>query len=129
MADRHPDPRTPTVTFTEREGFLEARLGAADSQAAVMAQFEEILGRCTDRKPPRLLIDFGTSLPFTPTTLQRYDYGMMGARLAPYVGRVAVLAPTAFIDSEKIGVTAARNRGLKVDIFSDREAALAWLKS
>jgi len=52
---------------------------------------------------------------------------MIGARLAPYVGRVAVLLSPEVIDPEKFGAQVARNRGLHVDNFTDRDEALAWL--
>lgn len=92
----------------------------------VRTQLEELLRICTERRPSRLLVDM-TATTLGGTTLERYKNGMIGARLAPYVGRVAVLARAEAIDPEKIGVVVARNRGLTVDVFDDRLAALAWL--
>jgi hypothetical protein len=109
-----------------QEGYLEIRLPATESAELVKGVLEEIVRICSERRPPRLLVDF-TLLQNNPTTLQRYDYGMIASRLSPYVGRAAALAQAVYIDPEKLGVTVARNRGLPAEIFTDRAKALAWL--
>ncbi len=119
-------PSVPKVTYLEREGYLEAVLPTTDTVERLHASLTEILQYCKTRKPARLLLDM-TAASGKVTTLQRYDQGMIGAQLAPYVQRVAVWAQAAYIDPQKIGVVVARNRGLNVDIFDSREAALAWL--
>ena len=92
----------------------------------IKRQFEAILEICMEKKPSRLFVDFS---PVTGqfTTLERYDMGMIGARLVPYVGRVAVLLSPEVQDPEKFGAQVARNRGLNVDNFVDRALAMAWL--
>lgn len=114
------------VAFMEREGYLEAVLQPTDSVQGIRAQLVEILEHCAVRKPDRLLVDM-TATSHKATTLQRYDNGILGAQLAPYVKRAAVVARAVDIDPEKIGIVVARNRGLTADIFDTREAALAWL--
>ena len=119
-------PAVPEVTFVEREGYVEAVLPTTDTFEQLRAGLLEILPYCANRKPARLLVNLSAASG-KATTLQRYDNGMLGVQLIPYVRRVAVLAQTEYIDPQKIGVVVARNRGLDVDIFDSREAALAWL--
>jgi len=126
MAQRPGDPPLPSPTLTEREGYLEAVLGPTARAAYVFRQLEEIFEVCVARKPARLFVDF-SPVSGTFSTLERYELGMIGARLAPYVGRVAVLLLPEVIDPEKFGAQVARNRGLHVDNFTDRDEALAWL--
>ncbi len=114
------------VVYTEREGYLEARLWETDSLDVMKQQVAEILKTCTQRKPPRLLVDM-TAFRETLSVIDRYELGTLSAKFSPHVARGAVLANSATIDPEKFGVQVARNRGLTVDIFDDREKALAWL--
>ncbi len=41
--------------------------------------------------------------------------------------RVAFVARPEHIDSQKIGMLIAQNRGLSADVFASEAAALAWL--
>jgi hypothetical protein len=92
----------------------------------IKRQFEEILRICMEQKPSRLFVDF-SPVSGKYTTLERYDLGLIGSRLAPYVDRVAVLVLPEVQDPEKFAAQVARNRGLQVDNFVDRATALAWL--
>jgi len=121
-----PDPTPPKITLTEHADYLEARLQPTNSPDQILVQFQQLLEHCTHRKPSKVFADL-TGISGRFTTLDRYDLGMFGPRLAPHVGRIAVLGTPEFIDPEKFGVQVAKNRGLDVDVFSDREAALAWL--
>jgi hypothetical protein len=126
MDERSKEPRAPQVAFTEREGYLEACFPPGDSVAVALDQGRELVRRCQELKPSRLLIDF-SNLKIHPSTLNRYEMGTIASQLAPNVGRAAVVAPPSLIDPEKFGVQVASNRGLPIDIFSDRAAAVAWL--
>ncbi|HLF93675.1 MAG TPA: STAS/SEC14 domain-containing protein [Planctomycetota bacterium] len=114
------------VVFTEREGFLEAVLWNTDSFPLLKQQIAEVLEACIVRKPPRLLVDM-TAIEGVWSTMDRFEIGTLGAQLAPHVGRIAALTQNTMIDPEKFGAQVARNRGLTVDVFDDREKAVAWL--
>jgi hypothetical protein len=86
-----------------------------------------MIRHCQDRKPSRVLLDMSV-FRMRLSTLERYELGLIGAGLAPHVKRVAVVATPELIDPQKFGTQVASNRGLTIDIFSDREAAVAWLK-
>ncbi len=127
MTERAEDPKTPVPIYTEQDGYLEIRFAEPRSFADVVSQGQEMIRHCQDRKPPRLLIDM-CLLRMKLSTLERYEMGIIGSGLAPHVKKVAVLARAEFIDPQKFGVQVAINRGLASDIFSDRAAAVAWLK-
>ncbi len=114
------------VVFTEQDGYLEAEIQDTTSFPELKRQLSEILKACTNRKPPKLLLNF-TSLQGHWSTVDRFEIGEIGGQLAPHVGRIAALAREPMIDPKKFGVQVARNRGLTVDVFYDREKALAWL--
>jgi hypothetical protein len=126
MALRPGEASSPLPTVTQREGYLEVVLQPTASSDHIKRQFEAILEICMEKKPSRLFVDFST-VTGRFTTLERYDLGMIGARFVPYVGRVAVLVSPEIQDPEKFGAQVARNRGLNVNNFVDRAAAMAWL--
>jgi hypothetical protein len=121
-----PDAPPPKITLTEHPDYLEAKLQATSSADLILLQFQQILDHCAVRKPARMFVDL-TAITGKYSTLDRYDLGLLGSRLAPHVGRVAALGMPDFLDPEKFAAQVAQNRGLKVDVFTDREAALAWL--
>jgi hypothetical protein len=64
-----------------------------------------------------------------PTTFARYELAARWAESAGGKLRVAMVAPAALIDPEKIGVLMAQNRGVAGDVFTTEVAAIAWLDS
>jgi hypothetical protein len=126
MTERPGENASPKPTLTDREGYLEAVLQPTSSSDLIKRQFEEVVQTCKARKPSRLFLDFST-ITGKFSTLERYEFGVFGARLVPDVGRVAVLIAPDVIDPEKLGGQVARNRGLNIELFLDRAAAMAWL--
>jgi len=114
------------IVYTEQDGFLEARLWETDSIDRIKEQITEILKACIDRKSRKVFVDF-TALGGSWSLVDRYELGTAGARFAPHVSRVAVLAKPEMIDPEKFGVRVAQNRGLRIELFDDREKAVRWL--
>jgi hypothetical protein len=121
-----PDAPPPQITLTEHPDYLEAKLQAVSSTDLVLLQFQQILDHCAVRKPSRMFVDL-TAISGKFSTLDRYDLGKLASRLAPHVGRAAALGRAEFLDPEKFAAQVAQNRGLKCEVFLDREAALAWL--
>lgn len=64
-----------------------------------------------------------------PTIFERYGLAVRWAESAGGKLRVAMVAPAALIDPEKIGVLMAQNRGVTGDVFTSEMAAIAWLDS
>jgi hypothetical protein len=62
-----------------------------------------------------------------PTIFARYGVAVRWAESAGGKLRVAMVAPAAFIDPDKIGVLMVQNRGLTAEVFTSEVAAIAWL--
>ena len=119
-------PDAAKLTLVEHENYLEARLAAVPNIGAVRAQLEELLKVAAEKRPPRMLVDF-RAIAFEPTFLDRYGLGILGSRFAAHVERAVCVADQKFIDPRKLGAQVAQNRGMQIEIFSDYDAAVAWL--
>jgi hypothetical protein len=62
-----------------------------------------------------------------PGVFGRYDMVTKWVKCVRTFLRVAFVAQTGLIDSQKIGMLIAQNRGLSADVFASEAAALAWL--
>ena len=62
-----------------------------------------------------------------PGVFERYDMVTKWVKCVRTFLRVAFVAQPAHIDSQKIGMLIAQNRGLSADVFASEAAALAWL--
>ena len=113
------------VEIVPHEGFLEARFLGAFSVDRFKAQVEFAVGACTERGILLLLLDY-TRLSPVPGTLERYEISTHGAEAARGLSKLAGLATKEQI-GEKFGAMVARNRGLNVDVFTDRQEAVRWL--
>jgi hypothetical protein len=119
------DEDTQDVEIEAHADHLEARFLGSFSVDRFKRQVEVAVRACRPRKLSLLLVDV-TRLQATLTTIDRYEISSHGAREATEL-KVALFSPPELIDPKKFGVMVARNRGMTVDIFTDREKALAWL--
>lgn len=87
-----------------------------------------IVQACIGAKRTLLLLDM-SEIHGTFTTMDRFELGVLGGRLSPHLTRVSIVAPRELIDPKKFGAQVARNRGLTVDVFADKNEALHWLLS
>ncbi len=76
-----------------------------------------------------LMITSGLTGFDSPSLFTRYAFFAEWAHASGGFVRVAIVARPEMIDSEKFGVTVGLNRGLKSDVFTSEEEALAWLQS
>lgn len=88
-----------------------------------------VLGWALTTGTKRLLVDFrGLALSAPPTTFERFQLGeRAAAEGAPAGIVVALVGGPPVVDPEHFGATVAANRGLRVQVFSEEPAALAWL--
>lgn len=114
------------VDLRPHDGWLEARFRGPFSAEGFNHQMDLALRACRERDLPRLLVDT-TALIGMPSTLDRFQIGVHGADAAKDLRKAAVFALPAQIDPKKFGAVVARNRGLQVDVFSERAKALDWL--
>ena len=64
-----------------------------------------------------------------PSIFARHALALKWAEAAGASLHVALVARPEIIDTEKIGVLMAQNRGVSGDVFTNEVAALAWLDS
>jgi len=126
MKDIIPETAASKLTLVPQDRYLEARVGATDSLESLKTQLCEVAVLCGARRAGLVLIDV-TGYSGALSTLDRYEIGMIGQKFGAHVRRVACLANPELIDPQKFAVKVARNRGLEVDIFSERSEAEAWL--
>jgi hypothetical protein len=120
-------PRETGVKVGAHPKHLEAVATGPYSADLLNAQIAEAVAACRKRKKSHLLLDLA-ELTVNLSLMDRYRLGIFGAEVG--VGlKVAVLAKPEMIDARKFGVEVASNRGLRVDIFSDRPEAVRWLLS
>lgn len=120
--DADPDP---LVEIVPREGYLEIRFLGAFSVARFKAQTDASVRACEERGASLLLIDY-THLKPVPGITDRYQISSYAARILAPLKKVACIGTSEQL-REKFGAQVARNRGLNVDAFVDRDEALRWL--
>jgi hypothetical protein len=113
------------VEILPQEGYLEVRFLGAFSVHRFNAQVDLAVRACQDRGLTRLLLDY-TRLSPVPTTVERFEISIHGARACAALNKVAGIA-TPEQRGDKFGALVARNRGLNVDVFVGRAEAVQWL--
>ena len=122
MAD--PDPLE-HIEIEPHDEFLEARFLGAFTVARFNRQVDTSAAACRERKLSLLLIDL-TDYTAKLSTTDRFEIATHGARVASDL-KIAIYLPPVLVDPKKFGVLVARNRGLNVEPFTDRQKAVEWL--
>ena len=99
-------------------------------------QFMDLLDSVVDAGADRVLLD-GRQVTGNPDVLDRYIYGEFVAQAAARLPKSEVPIPPKFayvlshpvLDPDRLGETVARNRGMSLRAFDNREEALEWLMS
>jgi hypothetical protein len=113
------------VEILPQEGYLEVRFLGAFSVSRFNGQVDLAVRACQERGLTLLLLDY-TCLTPVPTTVERFEISVHGARAAATLRKLAGIA-TPEQRGDKFGAMVARNRGLNVDVFVDRSEAIQWL--
>lgn len=87
--------------------------------------FQPLIDACSTHKCKKVLVD-ARDLTVNFDTFQTYDAGKNAAILSHLSLRVALLAREDMIDPFFENVVS--NRGGKIGLFTDKQAALAWLE-
>jgi CheY-like chemotaxis protein len=114
------------LDFADRERFLEVRFEGLFTVDRFKHLIDAAFALCEKRKARRLLVD-ARELTGELTSIDRYDIGQHAAQGAKMLERAVMVAPPALIDTNKFGVRVARNRGLRSNVFADRQDAIEWL--
>ncbi|HZE98397.1 MAG TPA: hypothetical protein VE981_15300 [Planctomycetota bacterium] len=120
-----PDEAGKEVEIEEREGFIEARFTGTFALERFKRQAEAASEACLKKKMAKLLVDISRFSPNLSIT-DRYELAVHAVRVSKGL-KVALVATETFVDPNKFGIMVARNRGLLVDVFTDRRKAVDWL--
>jgi len=118
----------PGLVIAEREGIVDARYTGIYTPPEFGLRMHRSIEACRRSESFLLLIDLRELADFQPTTGQRYTIGCRAAELGAGLRGVAVVVTEAQLDPDHFVVTVARNRGLRIELFTDRDEALDWLR-
>jgi hypothetical protein len=115
------------IEVLDGDGFVETRFLGIYSIEKFGEQMKASARACIDRKCVRLLVDITTLAEYYPTTLERYKIGSMGAAVSSGLAKVSVIGTWEQIGRDQFASVVARNKGLPVSVFLNRDEAIAWL--
>ena len=115
------------VEFIAGDGYVEARHSGTYEPQSYKKFIAGSFQACKDHVLRLLLVDISAIRNFNPTATQRYEMGSLGSQLGREVDRVAIVGTVEQIE-QQFGTLVARNRGLNIQAFTDREQALRWLQ-
>jgi hypothetical protein len=116
------------VEILEGDAYVEVRYLGVYSIDRFVRQMELSARACSERKLDRVLLDLTRLEKYRPTTLERYKMGTLGASMSRGLTKVAVIGTWEQIGKDQFASTVARNQGLPVRVFLEREDAIAWLQ-
>jgi hypothetical protein len=114
------------VQLIPRENYFEARHEGAYSHERYMEFIVRSIDACAKLGLRRMFVDISGLTGFHPSTTQRYEMGCVGSTMGNMLERVAVLGTAEQLEN-RFSTMVARNRGLNVQSFTDRQEALRWL--
>ena len=122
------DPKSQDIEYIEHEGYLEARFLGNYQLMRFKNQISQSAKACAERQFDRLLVDITTVGSYSSASVtDRFEIGMHASKVALSIARIAVVGTEAQMDPEGFGARVAQNRGVRVEIFMNREDALAWI--
>jgi len=114
------------VQMEQLHGYLATRFTGVGPLRVVSQEFKLITERCKLTNNDKLLIDT-TGFDVKVTLVDRFLLGERLGIFARYRIKVVFVSRPEQLDPRKFAVMVAQNRGVKVESFTDLEAAEAWL--
>jgi hypothetical protein len=114
------------LQMEQMSGYLAARVAGVGAPGEVSELLESIAEHCKRTRNNKLLIDT-TGFDLKISTLDRFLFGEKLQIFLRYRIIVAFFCSPEQVDPRKLGVLVAQNRGVKVDVFTDFQAAEEWL--
>lgn len=122
------DPTPQDIEYIEHEGYLEARFLGDYQLARFKSQVTQSSMACPERGFERLLVDISGMKSYSSASVtDRFEIGIHAAKVARSLARIAVFGTQEQMDPEAFGAVVAQNRGVRVEVFIDRDKALAWI--
>jgi len=114
------------LQMEQMSGYLAARFIGTAMPGEASQRFELIAEHCKRTNNDKLLIDT-TGFNAKVTLVDRFLLGERLGIFARYRIKVVFVSRPEQLDPRKFAVMVAQNRGVKVETFTDLEAAEAWL--
>lgn len=123
-------PQQPPKFFSLSENYAIYRPVAQLTKDEAIELIDQAVLYCRENEIRGLLVDItsATGLPL-PSISDRFWFITRWAETAAGRVVIAMVAPPEMITPDKIGITVARNRGLRSDVFTNETDALKWLRS
>jgi hypothetical protein len=118
------------VTVRVHPAYVELDCAGLYSRAAALRLGEEAFRQAALANRPGALVDVRRINGRLPTLLDRFEIGVRIAdqyRAWDARFRLAVLGHEPMIHPQRFGELVARNRGADARVFTDEDAARAWL--
>lgn len=115
-----------TVEMVEDVGYVTVVLTGNVNKSEHEASTEEASAALTANDCRKLLVEATRANHRMPVT-ENYDFASALRERHPLGIRISVLVLDEDLDHVKFVETVARNRGVDLTVFSDREQALNWL--
>ena len=114
------------LQMEQMSGYLAARFIGTAIPGEASERFELIAEHCKLTNNDKLLIDT-TRFDVKVSILDRFLLGERLVIFARYRIKVAFVSRPEQLDPRKFAVVVAQNRGVKVETFTDFQAAEEWL--
>lgn len=117
------------ISVTGDEKVVNLRFSGDSDAAENQRARDEVVALCAERGLTRMLVDMTeVGSIMSGQTLDLFRFGEDFAKgMFPQDARIAVVEKDPNPDVDFV-VTVARNRGFLMEVFDDRDKALAWLK-
>jgi hypothetical protein len=115
------------LQMEQMPGYLAARFTGVAMPGEASRQFGLIAEHCKLTYNNKLLVDATGLEIIKPSVTDRFIFGERLVIFALLGVKVACVSRPELIDPQKFGILVARNRGVKVEVFTDLQAAEGWL--
>lgn len=116
------------TSIQERDGYVEVCFDGEFSTRHVSEIGADLLRASGLKSGHRLIVNFLRVTGGPPSTLERYQLGLLAADL-PQSVKIAAVAPSSLLDPNRFALKVARNRGAWISVFEDLQQAISWLQS
>ena len=114
--------------FEVLEGYGCYRLAGGGPFPVAASKIIQALSFAREQGIRNLLVDTrGWDCHRSPTVLERYEFAQAWSKAAATGVKLVMVARPEMMDSDKLEIKAATNRGLVGNVFVSEKEALAWL--
>lgn len=118
---------TNRVEIARVEDYLHITFPGSFTMEAARRAVDEMVEACVREKCAKVLFDC-RAMTGDLSVMNRFDIAKYGALKIPHTVRIAMIARDDLILPDNFFENVARNRGVRVTVFTEIDKALEWLK-